>query len=92
MTVKIQWEIYTAEAWSNGTWKSNSPTLEELLNAIAGPEKIKEPTKDIAYSMARLAIRGLPYFKITEISSEPQGKKNFSNQYIKNVSCKANPI
>lgn len=89
MSVKIQWEIFTAEARSDGKWKSNSPTLEELLNAIAGPEKIKEPTMDIEYSMARLAIRGLPYFKITEVNLERPGQKASRSQYTKTVSSRA---
>lgn len=69
MSVKIEWQIFTAETRSDYTWKSSNPALEELLNVIAGPEKIKEPTPDIEDSMARLAIKGLPYFKITNISS-----------------------
>ncbi|HOW15173.1 MAG: hypothetical protein QUS12_09370 [Methanosarcina sp.] len=69
MSVKIEWKIFTAETQSNGTWKSNSPNLEELLNAIASPIKIKEYTPDMEYSMALLAVKGLPYFKITEINS-----------------------
>jgi hypothetical protein len=69
MSVKIEWKIFTAETQSNGTWKSNSPNLEELLNAIASPIKIKEYTPDLEYSMALLAVKGLPYFKITEINS-----------------------
>ncbi len=69
MSVKIEWKIFTAETQSDGTWKSNSPSLEELLNAIASPIKIKEYTPDMEYSMALLAIKGLPYFKITEINS-----------------------
>ncbi|HII80197.1 MAG TPA: hypothetical protein HA261_07350 [Methanosarcina sp.] len=70
MSVKIEWKIFTAETQSNGTWKSNSPNLEELLNTIASPIKIKEYTPDMEYSMALLAVKGLPYFKITEINSE----------------------
>lgn len=69
-SVKIEWKIFIAETQSDGTWKSNSPSLEELLNAIASPLKIKEYTPDIEYSMAQLAIKGLPYFKITEVTSE----------------------
>lgn len=69
VSVKIEWKIFTAETQSNGTWKSNSPSLAELLNAIAGPVKIRGYTPDIEYSMALLAIKGLPYFKITEITS-----------------------
>lgn len=69
MSVKIEWKIFTAETQSDGTWKSNSPGLEELLNAIASPVKIKEYTPDMEYSMALRAVKGLPYFKITEINS-----------------------
>jgi hypothetical protein len=69
MSVKIEWQIFTAETRSDGTWSSNSPALAELLNAIASPEKIKEPVPDIEDSMAHLAIKGLPYFKITEVTS-----------------------
>lgn len=69
MSVKIEWKIFTAETQSNGIWRSNSPSLAELLNAIASPLRIKEPTTDLEYSMAQLAVKGLPYFKITEISS-----------------------
>ncbi|WP_269849232.1 hypothetical protein [Methanosarcina horonobensis] len=54
------------------------PSLAELLNAIAGQEKIREPTLNIEESMARLAIRGLPYFKITESTSETPGGKKIS--------------
>jgi hypothetical protein len=89
MSVKIKWQIFTAEARSDGTWKSNSPTLEELLNAIAGPEKVKEHTLDIEDSMARLAIKGLPYFKITEVTSRNSGEKNSRKLYTKNTSSKA---
>jgi len=69
MSVKIEWKIFTAETQSDGTWKSNSPSLAELLNVIASPDKIKGPTQDLEYSMAQLAVKGLPYFKITEITS-----------------------
>lgn len=69
MSVKIEWKIFTAETQSDGTWKSNSPSLEELLNAIASPAKVKEYTPDMEYSMALLAVKGLPYFKITESGS-----------------------
>lgn len=69
MSVKIEWKIFTAETQSDGTWKSNSPNLAELLNAIASPPRIKGPTQDLEYSMAQLAIKGLPYFKITEVIS-----------------------
>ena len=89
MSVKIEWQIFKAETRSDGTWKSNSPTLEELLNTIAGPEKIKEHTLDIEDSMARLAIKGLPYFKITEVTSETPGQKISRNLYAKNTSSKA---
>lgn len=75
MSVKIKWQIFTAEARRDGTWKSNSPTLEELLNAIAGSEKVKEHTLNIEDSMAHLAIKGLPYFRITEVASETPGQK-----------------
>ncbi len=70
MPIKIEWQIFEAETRSDGSWKSNRPALEELLNAIASPEKIKEHTQDIEYSMAVLAVKELPYFKITEIKSE----------------------
>ncbi|AKB29559.1 hypothetical protein MSSIT_2840 [Methanosarcina siciliae T4/M] len=70
MSVKIEWKIFTAETQSDGTWKSNSPSLAELLNVIASPAKIKGPTQDLEYSMAQLAVKGLPYFKITEVTSE----------------------
>jgi len=90
MSVKIQWEIFTAETQSDGTWRSNSPTLEELLNAIAGPEKIKEHTLDIEESMARLAIKGLPYFKITEVTAEPPKQKSSRYVYSKTSNSKAN--
>jgi hypothetical protein len=76
MSVKIEWQIFKAETQSDGTWRSNSPALEELLNAVAGPEKIKEPFQDVEYSMARLAIKGLPYFKITEVTSRNNREKN----------------
>ncbi len=77
MSVKIEWQIFTAETRSDGTWSSNSPALAELLNAIASPEKIKEPAPDIEDAMAHLAIKGLPYFKITEVSSGNNiGKKS----------------
>jgi hypothetical protein len=69
MSVKIEWKIFTAETQSDGTWKSNSPSLAELLNVIASPLKIKGYTPDIEYSMAQVAIKGLPYFKIIEITS-----------------------
>ena len=69
MSVKIEWKIFTAETQRDGTWKSNSPSLAELLNVIASPLKIKDSTPDIEYSMAQLAVKGLPYFKITDITS-----------------------
>lgn len=69
MSVKIEWQIFTAETRNDYTWRSSNPALEELLNVIAGPERIKEPTPDIEGSMARLAIKGLPYFKITKVTS-----------------------
>lgn len=69
MSVKIEWQIFKAETRSDGTWSSNSPALAELLNAIASPDKIKEPSLDIEGAMAHLAIKGLPYFKITEVTS-----------------------
>ena len=69
MSVKIEWQIFTAETRSDGTWSSNSPALAELLNAVASPEKIKEPALDIENAMAHLAIKGLPYFKIIEATS-----------------------
>lgn len=69
MSVKIEWQIFIAETQSDGTWSSNSPSLAELLNAIASPDKIKEPALDIEDAMAHLAIKGLPYFKITDVTS-----------------------
>jgi hypothetical protein len=69
MSVKIEWKIFTAETQSDGTWKSNSPSLAELLNAIASPLRIKGYTSDMEYSMAQLAIKGLPYFRITRVTS-----------------------
>jgi len=91
MSVKIEWQIFTAETRSDGTWKSNSPNLEELLNTIAGPERIKEEhnSLDIEDSMALLAVKGLPYFKITEVTSETPGQKIFLNLYAKNTRSKA---
>jgi hypothetical protein len=76
MSVRIEWQIFTAETQSNGTWRSNSPALEELLNAVASPEKIKEPVMDIEHSMADLAIKGLPYFKITAVTSGNNREKD----------------
>jgi len=76
VSVKIKWQIFIAETRSDGTWRSNSPTLEELLNVMASPDRIKERTTDIEESMARLAIRGLPYFKITEVTSGNKREKN----------------
>jgi len=81
LSVKIAWQIFTAETQSDGTWSSNSPALAELLNAIASPEKIKEPALDIEESMARLAIKGLPYFKITKSASEDNRGKNNPKKY-----------
>lgn len=89
MSVKIEWQIFTAETRSNGTWRSNSPTLEELLNAIAGPEKIKEYTHDIECSMAHLAVKALPYFKIIEITSEMPRHKPSRSRYTKTTNSKA---
>ena len=82
MSVKIEWKIFTAETQSDGTWKSNSPKLEELLNAIASPVKIKEYSPDMEYSMALRAVKGLPYFKITEINS---GNVRVSDNQIEQV-------
>jgi hypothetical protein len=92
MSVKIEWQIFTAEKRSNGTWRSNSLALEELLNATASSEKIKEHTQDIEYSMAVLAIRGLPYFKITEISSQKPGQKSSRDLCTKTTSLKARSV
>jgi hypothetical protein len=83
MSVKIEWQIFKAETRIDGTWRSSNPALEELLNAIASPEKIKDHTQDIEYSMAVLAIRGLPYFKIIENTSENAGKKFNISKYAK---------
>ena len=92
MSVKIEWQIFEAETQSNGTWRSNSPALEELLNAIASPEKIKEHTQDIEYSMALLAVRGLPYFKITEINSGKSRKKSPRSLHAKTSNSKVKSI
>lgn len=92
MPVKIEWQIFEAETQSDGTWKSNSPALEELLNAIASPEKIKEHTQDIEYSMAVLAVKGLPYFKITEVSSGKPGKKTPRSLCTKKSNSKARSV
>lgn len=73
MSVKIEWKIFTAETQGDGTWKSNSPSLAELLNIIASPARIKGPTQNLEYSMAQLAVKGLPYFKITETTSGSTG-------------------
>jgi len=89
MSVKIEWQIFTAETRSDGAWRSNSPALEELLNAIASPERIKEHTTDIEYSMALLAVRGLPYFKITEVTSEKPGQKSSRGLCTKTANSKA---
>ncbi|MGI5991759.1 MAG: hypothetical protein ACOX79_05320 [Methanosarcina sp.] len=83
MSVKIQWQIFTAETRSDGTWSSNSPALAELLNAIASPEKVKEPVLDIEEAMASLAIKGLPYFKIIEPISVNNRNKNHSKKYYR---------
>lgn len=92
MSVKIEWQIFEAETRSDGTWRSNSTALEELLNAIASPEKIKEHTQDIEYSMALLAVRGLPYFKITEINSEKPEKKPSRILHTKATNSKARSV
>ena len=92
MSVKIEWQIFKAETHSDGTWRSNSPALEELLNAIASPEKIKEHTPDIEYSMALLAVRGLPYFKITEATSEKPGQKSSRSLCNKTTNLKARSV
>ena len=76
MSVKIEWQVFKAETRIDGTWSSNSPALAELLNAIAGPDKIREPAPDVEDAMAHLAIKGLPYFKITESTSENNRGKN----------------
>jgi len=81
MSVKLEWQIFTAETRSDGTWSSNSPALAELLNAIASPEKIKEPAQDIEVAMAHLAIKGLPYFKITEETSGNNRGNNSTKKY-----------
>jgi len=85
MSVKIEWQIFTAETQSNGTWRSNSPKLEELLNIVAIPEKIKEHTLDIEYDMARLAIKGLPYFKITEVTPDSSRTKYKIKNYAESI-------
>lgn len=92
MSVKIEWQIFEAETRSNGTWRSNSPSLEELLNAIASSEKIKEQTPDIEYSMALLAVKALPYFKIKEVNSEKPGKKSSRNLCNKTSNLKARSV
>ena len=89
MSVKIEWQIFTAETRSDCTWRSGSPTLEELLNVIASPKRVKGPTLDMEDSMARLAIKGLPYFKITEVTSEMPGKKPSLCLYTKTINSKA---
>jgi len=88
VSVKIEWQIFKAETRRDGTWKSNSPTLEELLNAVAGSKKIKEHTLDIEDSMARLAIKELPYFRITQVTSETSGQKISRNLCTENTSSK----
>ncbi len=94
MSVKIEWQIFTAETRSDGTWNSNSPALAELLNAIASPDKIKEPALDIEDAMAHLAIKGLPYFKITSVTlGDNRGKsstKKSSNTNKKSSNTNAN--
>jgi hypothetical protein len=92
MSVKIEWQIFAAETRNDGTWRSNSPALEELLNAIASPDKVKEHTQDIEYSMALLAVRGLPYFKITEVTSEKSGQKSSRSLYAKTTNSKARSV
>jgi hypothetical protein len=92
MSVKIEWQIFTAETRSDGTWRSNSPALEELLDAIASPERIREHTQDIEYSMALLAVRGLPYFKITEVTSEKPGKKSSRSLCTKTSNSKPRSV
>ena len=93
MSVKIEWQIFTAETQGDGTWRSNSPTLEELLNIIASPNRVKENTLDLEYGMARLAIKSLPYFKISEVTTEsnrakklirsPSGNTCWSNGWLR---------
>jgi hypothetical protein len=85
MSVKIEWQIFTAETRSDGIWNSNSPALAELLNAIASPDKIKEPALDIEDAMAHLAIKGLPYFKITESTSENNREKSSTKRYSRTL-------
>lgn len=92
MSVKIEWQIFEAETRNNGTWKSNSPALEELLNAIASSEKIREHTQDVEYSMALLAVKALPYFKIKEVNAEKPGKKSSINLYNKTSNSKARSV
>jgi len=92
MSVKIEWQIFEAETRSNGTWRSNSPSLEELLNAIASSEKIREHTPDIEHSMALLAVKALPYFKIKEENSENPGKKSSRKLYNNTTNSKARSI
>ncbi|MCC4769287.1 hypothetical protein FXV91_03445 [Methanosarcina sp. DH2] len=82
MSVKIEWKVFTAETQSDGTWKSNSPSLEELLNVIASPLRIKEYTPDIEHSMAQLAIKGLPYFRITEVTSGNTGASGIKTEQV----------
>ena len=85
MSVKIEWQIFTAETQSNGTWRSNSPKLEELLNNVASSEKVRGHTLDVEYDMARLAIKGLPYFKITEVTPEHNITKNKTKNYAGSI-------
>ncbi|MHC1757107.1 MAG: hypothetical protein AB9861_17035 [Methanosarcina sp.] len=82
MSVKIEWKVFTAETQSDGTWKSNSPSLEELLNVIASPLRIKEYTPDTEYSMAQLAIKGLPYFRIIEVTSGNTGTSGSKTEQV----------
>lgn len=83
MSVKIEWQIFRAETRSDGTWSSNSPSLAELLNSIASPDKIKEPAPDIESAMALLAIKGLPYFEITENTSGNTRGKNSTKKVFR---------
>ena len=91
VSVKIEWQIFTAETRSDGTWSSNSPALAELLNAIAGPEKIKGPAQDIEVAMAHLAIKGLPYFKITEETSGNNRGNNNTKKYSEALCLNKSP-
>jgi hypothetical protein len=86
MSVKIEWQIFTAETRSDGSWSSNSPALAELLNAIASPEKIKGSAPDIENAMAHLAIKGLPYFKITEVTSG-NNREKYNTKMSSGTTC-----